>query len=409
MLFFMKKYTFNIYQYYGNFICKNKLFELGYPLFFNLNKQVIYNLFNSKSSLSITDANIKKYLNYLMNAYQNEDERKGSISEILKLPEISPLLNEKIKIIENIQNLNDLINGNEELKNLAKEEELTYMQQLLEIDEQILNIIIKYIDVEHYDNIIMEIVPGVGGQEAMLFAKDLLNMYIKYFNHIGFNYEILEILSNELNGLRKATVLISDNNAFKKLKYEGGVHRVQRIPATEKSGRLHTSTAVVTILPEPKDVDIKLEDKDLIIESKKASGAGGQHVNTTDSAIRITHIPTGTIVTCQTNRSQIKNKQIALTKLKSLLYEEELNKQVSFINQIRKKQIGKRLRNEKIRTYNFNQDRVTDHRIPNGTMYNLKEFMENGTSLEILEDRLYKDMQSKIKVEIIEDMLNQLK
>lgn len=108
MLFFMKKYTFNIYQYYGNFICKNKLFELGYPLFFNLNKQVIYNLFNSKSSLSITDANIKKYLNYLMNAYQNEDERKGSISEILKLPEISPLLNEKIKIIENIQNLNDL-------------------------------------------------------------------------------------------------------------------------------------------------------------------------------------------------------------------------------------------------------------------------------------------------------------
>lgn len=283
------------------------------------------------------------------------------------------------------------------------------MQQLLEIDEQILNIIIKYIDVEHYDNIIMEIVPGVGGQEAMLFAKDLLNMYIKYFNHIGFNYEILEILSNELNGLRKATVLISDNNAFKKLKYEGGVHRVQRIPATEKSGRLHTSTAVVTILPEPKDVDIKLEDKDLIIESKKASGAGGQHVNTTDSAIRITHIPTGTIVTCQTNRSQIKNKQIALTKLKSLLYEEELNKQVSFINQIRKKQIGKRLRNEKIRTYNFNQDRVTDHRIPNGTMYNLKEFMENGTSLEILEDRLYKDMQSKIKVEIIEDMLNQLK
>lgn len=254
----------------------------------------------------------------------------------------------------------------------------------------------------------MEIVPGVGGQEAMLFTKDLLNMYINYFDHIGFNYEILE-LNNEINGLRKVTLLISDINAFKKLKYESGVHRVQRIPATEKSGRLHTSTAVVTILPEPKDVDIKLEEKDLIIESKRASGAGGQHVNTTDSAIRITHIPTGIIVNCQTNRSQIKNRQFALKKLKSILYQEQLNKQVSFINQLRKKQIGKRLRNEKIRTYNFNQDRVTDHRISNGTMYNLKEFMENGTGLEILEDRLYKDMQSKIKLEIIQDMLSQLK
>ncbi|XP_031774385.1 uncharacterized protein LOC100872544 [Apis florea] len=411
MLFFMKKYTFNICQYYGNFICRSKLFELDYPLFFNLNKQVsvIYNLFNSKSNLSITNANIKKYLNFLMNAYQNENERKGNISEILKLSEIPPLLNEKSKIIKNIKSLNDLIKDNKELKNLAKEEELIYRQQLLEIDEQILNIIIKYIDVEHYDNIIMEIVPGVGGQEAMLFARDLLDMYISYFNHIEFNYEILEILNSEINGLRKATLLISDNNAFKKLKYESGVHRVQRIPATEKSGRLHTSTAVVTILPEPKDVDIKVEEKDLIIESKKASGAGGQHVNTTDSAIRITHIPTGIVVTCQTNRSQIKNKQLALTKLKSMLYQEELNKQVSFINQIRKKQIGKRLRNEKIRTYNFNQDRVTDHRILNGTIHNLKEFMKNGTALEILEDRLYKNMQSKITLEIIEDMLNQLK
>ena len=300
-----------------------------------------------------------------------------------------------------------LVCENEEMKDLAKEEESTYIQQMSQIDEKILNVILQYGSFDNYDNVIMEIAPGVGGQEAMLFAKDLLAMYISYFEHLGFAHEILELF--ESGGLRKATLLITDSNAFKKLKYESGVHRVQRIPTTEKSGRIHTSTAVVSVLPEPRDVDVKLEEKDLIIESKRASGAGGQHVNTTDSAIRITHIPTGKIVTCQTSRSQIKNRKLALGKLKTILFEEQLEKQVSFINKIRKKQIGTRLRNEKIRTYNFNQDRLTDHRIPNGTMYNLKQFMEKGEALEVLEDRLRENMELKTTLEIIEEMTNQFK
>ncbi|KOX70319.1 Peptide chain release factor 1-like, mitochondrial [Melipona quadrifasciata] len=342
-----------------------------------------------------------------MNAYQDNNQKGASISEILKLSEIPPLLNDKIKIIENMKSLNDFACENEEMKDLAKEEESTYMQQMSLVDEKILDVILQYGSVDNYDNVIMEIAPGVGGQEAMLFAKDLLAMYISYFEHLGFTYEILELL--ESGGLRKATLLITDSNAFKKLKYESGVHRVQRIPATEKSGRIHTSTAVVSVLPEPRDVDIKLEEKDLIIESKRASGAGGQHVNTTNSAIRITHVPTGKIVTCQTSRSQIENRKLALRKLKTILFEEQLDKQISFINKIRKKQMGTRLRNEKIRTYNFNQDRLTDHRIPNGTMYNLKEFMEKGEALEVLEDRLHKDMQLKTRLEIIEEIINQFK
>lgn len=295
------------------------------------------------------------------------------------------------------------------MKNLIREENLTYARQMSQIDKKILDIILQKIDTENYDNIVMEIMPGVGGQEAMLFAKDLLVMYLNYFDHLGFSYETLEHHESDAGGLRKATLLITDNNAFKKLKYESGVHRVQRIPITEKSGRLHTSTAVVIITPEPKDIEIKIDEKDLIIESKKASGAGGQHVNTTDSAVRIIHIPTGKSVTCQNNRCQIKNRKLALTKLRTILFEEQLDQQVSFINKIRKKQMGMRLRNEKIRTYNFNKDRITDHRISDGTMYNLKEFMENGADLEKLEDRLYKDMQPKTTLEIIEEMMSQFK
>lgn len=408
-MFSLKECSFNICQYYRNFMITSKLCESRCSVLFNLNKKVNLSvqLFCSKVNSLVTDENVKKCLNHLMNAYQSNNEKGASISEILKLSEIPPLLNDKIKIIENIKSLNDFACENEEMKDLAKEEESTYMQQMLLVDEKILDVILQHGSVDNYDNVIMEIAPGVGGQEAMLFAKDLLAMYISYFEHLGFTYEILELL--ESGGLRKATLLITDNNAFKKLKYESGVHRVQRIPATEKSGRIHTSTAVVSVLPEPRDVDIKLEEKDLIIESKRASGAGGQHVNTTDSAIRITHVPTGKIVTCQTSRSQIENRKLALRKLKTILFEEQLDKQISFINKIRKKQMGTRLRNEKIRTYNFNQDRLTDHRIPNGTMYNLKEFMEKGEALEVLEDRLHKDMQLKTRLEIIEEMINQFK
>lgn len=344
-----------------------------------------------------------------MNAYRNSNKNNENIREILRFHEISTLLNEKVKITENIESLSDLMNDNEDMKSLVKEEEFMYKQQLQQIDQEILDTILQNFSIQHYENVIMEITPGVGGQEAMLFARDLLNMYIHYLDYLGFTYELMEMLESETSGLRRAALVVSDRKAFEKLKYEGGVHRVQRIPITERGSRLHTSTAVVTIFPEPSDIDIKLEDKDLKIESMKASGAGGQHVNTTNSAIRITHLPTGKVVNCQTNKSQLKNRQLALMKLKSILYEDQLDKQVSFTSELRKKQMGTRLRNEKIRTYNYHQDRITDHRISNGTLHNLKDFMKSGVYLEELQDRLYKDMQQKTLLEIIEKTKSQLK
>ncbi|KOC64768.1 Peptide chain release factor 1-like, mitochondrial [Habropoda laboriosa] len=411
MLFLIKGCTFSACRYYGNIISRAKLLESWCQLFPNLNRKLpsINKLFSTEKNLFVINANVQRYLNNLMNAYQSEDEIKGTISEIFKLHNISLLLDKKIKIIENLKNLSDLISGNEEMKDLAKEEESLYKQQLLEVDEKIINIILQHLGGGYYDNVIMEVVPGVGGQEAMIFVQDLFNMYIGYLDYLGFTYEIMELLECEPNGLRKASLLISDSKAFEKLQYESGVHRVQRVPATEKSGRLHTSTAVVTIIPEPKDVEIQLEEKDLKIEAKKASGPGGQHVNSTNSAIRITHLPTGKVVTCHTDRSQIKNKKLALMKLKSLLYEEQMNEHDSIISEMRKKQMGSKLRNEKIRTYNFNQDRVTDHRISNGTMHNLKDFMRDGVGLEELEDRLNKDMSQKTLLEIIEKTDSQLK
>nr|XP_012150223.1 PREDICTED: peptide chain release factor 1-like, mitochondrial isoform X2 [Megachile rotundata] len=329
-----------------------------------------------------------------------------SINEILKLETIPELLDKKIKIIENIKSLTNLASNDEEMKKLVKEEQLMYQQELVEVDKHILDVILQTLGKEYFDQIIMEIVAGAGGQEAMLFAKDLFNMYINYLNYLEYEYEVLEMSVSPISGLRKGVILISDSRAFEKLKYEGGIHRVQRVPVTEKSGRMHTSTVFVTIFPEPRDVDIKLEEKDLKIESKRASGAGGQHVNTTDSAIRITHLPTGISVTNQTDRSQLKNKKVALMKLKSILYQIEMDKQVSFITALRKKQMTKL---EKIRTYNFNQDRITDHRILDGTMHNLKGFLKDGLPLVELQDRLYKDMQHETLLEILKSLESELK
>ncbi|XP_043254705.1 peptide chain release factor 1-like, mitochondrial isoform X2 [Colletes gigas] len=344
-----------------------------------------------------------------MNAYKNNDQKNKSIVEVLKIQTVTELLNEKLKITENLKNLHELVNNNKELKSLAMEEKSAYEQHLLNIDERIVDTILENLGDESYENTVVEIVPGVGGQEAMVFVKDILNMYQGYLNYLGLDYEVIELDNSEQGGLRNAVMVVSSEKAFKNLKYESGVHRVQRVPTTEKGGRMHTSTAVVQVLPEPKDIEINLENKDLKIETKRASGAGGQHVNTTSSAVRVVHIPTGTTVTCQIDRSQIKNKKWALLKLKSILYQQEFSKQTSFIATLRKKQMGMRSRNEKIRTYNYNQDRITDHRIGNGTLHGLKEFMKGGPMLEELQDRLHKDMQQKLLLEIIQKMENELK
>jgi len=295
------------------------------------------------------------------------------------------------------------------MKKLAEEEEALYKEQLNEVDERLLNIILANMHKDSYNNIIVEITAGVGGQEAMLFVKDLYNMYTGYVKYLGLDYEVIDIEMTDNKGIRHVSVIISGEQADK-LQHEGGVHRVQRVPATEKAGRVHTSTASVAILPVPSEIQIAINEKDLKIETKRASGAGGQHVNTTDSAVRITHLPSGLSVTCQVHRSQDKNKKIAMDKLRNIMYEQQLNEQTSFTSKLRQKQMGMGFRNEKIRTYNYNQDRVTDHRLgQNGTLYNLTEFMQGGRALEELEDRLYNHIRMKTLLEIVRKLETQSK
>lgn len=294
-----------------------------------------------------------------------------------------------------------------EMKKLAEEEEASYKGQLHELDKSLFDAILANMCNECWDNIIVEITASVGGQEAMLFVKDLYEMYMGYAKYLGLSHEVINMDMTDCSGFRNVSILLSGEQ-MSKFSYESGVHRVQRIPATEKLGRVHTSTVSVAILPAPTEVEVVINEKDLKVEAKRASGAGGQHVNKTNSAVRLTHIPTGVVVDCQVDRSLFRNKKLAIMKLRSILYEQQLNKQTSFTSELRRKQIGMGLRNEKIRTYNYNQDRVTDHRLQNGTLYNLKEFMQGGMALEQLEDRLHKDMQMKTLLEVVKKLEMQL-
>ncbi|XP_035732854.1 peptide chain release factor 1-like, mitochondrial isoform X1 [Vespa mandarinia] len=358
------------------------------------------NVFASRLNLPLSDNSVKKYLDYLSDTYQSNQWKENNFVKMIDIKSVAVTLEDRINIKENVKYLKDLGKEDEEMKRLAQEEEVIYKKQLDDLDEKLLNIILYDLDKENYNNIILEISAGVGGQEAMLFVEDLYKMYLGYADYLGIEHELLELDKSE-NGIRHTSILLKGNLAFKKFRYEGGVHRVQRIPKTEKSGRMHTSTVSVAILPEPTDIETNLNHKDLKIETMRSSGAGGQHVNTTDSAVRITHCPTGITVCCETQRSQIKNKEIALLKLKTILYQQELNKQIGIVSEMRKKQMGLKFRNEKIRTYNYNQDRITDHRLENGTMHNLKLFMTGGEELEKLEGILHSNIQMKILVEMI--------
>lgn len=222
---------------------------------------------------------------------------------------------------------------------------------------------------------LVEIRAGTGGSEASLFAADLLRMYQRYAETNGWKIETMDSSGSEIGGFREVIIKISGNEVFRHLKYESGVHRVQRVPATEAQGRIHTSAATVAVLPEAEEVDIELRTEDVRIEVCRSSGAGGQGVNTTDSAVQVLHIPTGTIVRCQDGRSQIKNKEKALTILRSRLLEKKQSEEAAKYSAHRKNLIGSGGREEKIRTYNYPQNRVTDHRI-GLTLYNLTSFME---------------------------------
>lgn len=239
----------------------------------------------------------------------------------------------------------------------------------------------------------LEIRAGTGGDEAALFAADLYRMYERYAAEQGWRVEVVSVNANDLGGYKEVVANVAGNGVFAKLKFESGVHRVQRVPVTESGGRIHTSAATVAVLPEPDEVDIRIEDKDLKIDVYRASGAGGQHVNTTDSAVRITHLPTGTVVTCQDGRSQHKNKDKAMQVLRARLFEAQRDAAQGEEAEARKAMVGSGDRSERIRTYNFPQGRVTDHRI-NLTLHRLPEILE-GPGLAELIDALIAEDQAK--------------
>ena len=262
----------------------------------------------------------------------------------------------------------------EELKSLLKDELSENRERLAEIEEELKLLLIPK-DPNDDKNVIMEIRGGAGGDEAALFAGSLFRMYNKYAERNGWKVELMSASESDLGGFKEVCFMITGRGAYSRLKYESGVHRVQRVPETESGGRIHTSTVTVAVLPEADEVDVQIDMNDVRIDVFRASGNGGQCVNTTDSAVRVTHIPTGIVVSCQDEKSQLKNKNKALKVLYARLYNMELKKHNEEIAGERKAQVGTGNRNERIRTYNFPQGRVTDHRV-NLTLYKIDNIME---------------------------------
>lgn len=263
--------------------------------------------------------------------------------------------------------------SDKEMKELLEEEVFSCKQKLEEIESE-LKILLLPKDPNDGKNVILEIRAGAGGEEAALFAYELYRMYINFAEKNRWKTEEIESNSTELGGIKQVVFSINGKNAYSKLKFESGVHRVQRVPETESQGRIHTSTCTVAVLPEVEDVEVNIEDKDLIIETCRSSGAGGQHINKTESCIRMVHIPTGIVVNCQDERSQIKNREKAMKVMKSRVFDYYNQQYKSQYAENRKSQVGTGDRSERIRTYNFPQGRVTDHRI-SLTLYNLENFL----------------------------------
>ena len=285
-----------------------------------------------------------------------------------------------------------------EMRELAQEE-YAEAKSAKERLEQEIKILLLPKDPNDSKNVIMEIRGGVGGEEGMLFAADLFRMYSMYAESKGWKIDIVNINETELGGLKEISFVIEGEGAYSRLKFEAGGHRVQRVPVTESGGRIHTSAATVAVLPQVEEVDFKLDMNDLKIDTYRSSGAGGQHVNKTESAIRITHLPTGTVVECQDERSQYKNKDRAMQILRSKLYEAEQEKQRSAVAAERKSQIGSGDRSERIRTYNFPQNRVTDHRLTGDNKnFNIASII-NGDLDPLIDALVTADQAAKLQVQ----------
>lgn len=317
---------------------------------------------------------------------------------IKEMGEMEPIVNkyrEYKKAKEAVAEAKEMLDsGDEELRELAKMEIAEYEEQLPQLEEQ-LKILLLPKDPNDDKNVILEVRAGTGGEEAALFAQDLLRMYLRYAERRGWKAEIMDANDTGIGGIKEASVLIKGKGAYSRLKYESGTHRVQRVPETESSGRIHTSAATVAVLPEVDDVEVEINPNDVRVDVYRSSGNGGQCVNTTDSAVRLTHIPTGLVVTCQDEKSQIKNKDKAFKVLRSRLYDMKLQEQNDEISAERRSQVGSGDRSERIRTYNFPQGRITDHRI-GMTIYKLDSFLD-GDIDEIVDGLITSDQAEKMK------------
>lgn len=325
----------------------------------------------------------------------NQSEWQKLMKEHADIQDIVEKYREYKKVQGSIDDLKEMLND-KEMHDLAQAELDEARENLPKIEEE-LKLLLVPKDPNDDKNVIVEIRGGAGGEESSLFAGDLFRMYSMYAEKKRWKLEVLNLNETELGGIKEVTFMITGKGAYSRLKFESGVHRVQRVPDTESSGRIHTSTATVAVLPEVDAVEVEINPTDLKVDTFRSSGAGGQHINKTESAIRITHIPTGVVVECQTERSQIQNRETAMSMLRSKLYEAELQKQTSEQASARKSQVGSGDRSEKIRTYNFPQGRITDHRI-GLSIYQIDNFL-NGDLDEMIDALNAADRAAKLSEE----------
>ncbi|NIY77531.1 peptide chain release factor 1 [Thalassospira sp. HF15] len=341
-------------------------------------------------------------LNALLSSGELDGEGFSKLSrEHAELAPVVEAIEAYKKLLNDLKEAEEILadaDGDRDMREMAEAEKYDIQEKLPEAERQMKLMLIPK-DSADTKNAILEIRAGTGGEEAALFAADLYRMYQRYAEGRGWKFEQMDASENDLGGFKEVIVNVSGTDVFARLKFESGVHRVQRVPVTEGGGRIHTSAATVAVLPEAEDVDIKIDPKDLRIDTYRSQGAGGQHVNTTDSAVRITHIPTGVVAASQEAKSQHKNKEKAMKMLMSRLYDQERESKDSERAADRKSQVGSGDRSERIRTYNFPQGRVSDHRI-NLTLYRLDDFIAGGPAVDEMIDALIAEEQAQKLAEI---------